>query len=164
MDTNTQSAIDYGVATEYNRLPASLRRIQSTQPPLGVAWTPIPSLFLSQRFRHSSMTLPAATLNRSSRETGITASLRSWRQRCRHTVSQAALCPHSLACCAPSIGARNQTLQIHRRSRFLSANKLCHCKPTLKAEYQYVHGVKIGRTTNINLLPRSFSLRRTRRL
>jgi hypothetical protein len=148
--------LDYGVRYEYNRLPSSLPQdALNFSPRLGLAWTPWKSLVVRSGFGIFYDRFQLSTINRLLESDGIhgfsqivedTAAAAVYRSG--HTPSE------PLTGVAPTIwraqpGLRNPYSEVVS----LSVERALPLQTTLTGEYQYVHGVKLGRTSNINLAP-----------
>jgi hypothetical protein len=155
--TPTQSlAIDYGVRYEYNRLPASLPQDAiNFSPRVGIAWTPITSLVLRSGFGIFYDRYQLATINRLIQRDGIQGFAQIVEDNDAATLYRSGVMfSQPLPAVAPSIWRVQPDLaNPYGEVASFSAEQALPLQTTLKAEYQYVHGIKLGRTTNINLLP-----------
>lgn len=149
-----QLTVDAGVRYDGNLLPAPLpRRLLHVSPRLGVAWSPTRSLVLRAGFGIFLDRFLLSTVNRILQLDGVhgftqivegqdAADLyRGLPLRLRSAV-------------APSIwtaqaGLRNSSSEVAS----IGVEQALPFQSTLKAEYQYVRGVHLGRTANVNLLP-----------
>ena len=149
-------AVDYALRYEDNRLPSSLpQHSVNFSPRVGVAWSVTPSLVLRSGFGVFYDRFLLSTINR------------LFEQDSTHGFSQilegsdaAALYRNGtslsqpLTTVAPSISRVEPGLHNpYSEVASLSAEQALPLQTTLKAEYQYVHGVRLGRTINSNLLP-----------
>jgi len=149
-------AIDCGLRYEYNRLPASLPQDAiNFSPRVGIAWTPITSLVLRSGFGIFYDRYQLATINRLVQRDGTHGFAQIVEDNAAATLYRSGSIPSQpLPNVAPSIWRAQPGLtNPYSEVASFSAEQALPLQTTLKAEYQYVHGVKLGRTTNINLLP-----------
>jgi len=147
-------AVDYGARYEVNRLPSPIPQDSvNFSPRFGVAWTARPSLVVRSGFGIFYDRFLLSTIDRLLRQNGIngfTQVVEDTAAADLYRSGTAASQP--LAGVAPSIwraqaGLRNPYSEVAS----LSLEQALPLQATLKGEYQYVHGVKLGRTTNVNL-------------
>ncbi|MCU1223260.1 MAG: TonB-dependent receptor [Edaphobacter sp.] len=146
--------LDYGVRYEYNRLPSTLPQdALNFSPRLGLAWTPWKSMVVRTGFGIFYDRYQLATINRLLRQDGSHGFSQTLGDTAAATVYQSGHIPSApLPGVAPSIwraqpGLRNPYSEVAS----FSIEQALPLQTTLTAEYQYVHGVKLGRTSNINL-------------
>jgi hypothetical protein len=148
--------IDYGLRYEYNRLPTSLPQDAiNFSPRLGIAWTPVPSLVLRAGFGIFYDRYLLSTINRLIQGDGTHGFTQIAEDSAAATLYRSGLTPSQpLSTMVPSIWRAQPNLaNPYSEVASLSAEQALPLQTTLKAEYQYVHGIKLGRTTNANLLP-----------
>lgn len=149
-------AIDYGVRYDYNRLPASLpQHPLNFSPRFGLAWRPATSLIVRSGFGIFYDRYLLSTINRLYELDGTrgftqivedVAATTLYRSRSSFT--------QPLPSVAPSIWRAQPGLHNpYSEVASFSVEQALPLQPTLKGEYQYVHGVHLGRTSNTNLLP-----------
>jgi hypothetical protein len=153
----TQSSsltLDYGIRYEYNRLPSSLPQdAVNFSPRFGLAWTPWKSLVVRSGFGLFYDRFQLATINRIVEFDGSHALSQIVEDTAAAAVYQSGTIPTTpLSGVAPSIwraqtGLRNPYSEVAS----VSIEQALPFQTTLTGEYQYVHGVKLGRTTNVNL-------------
>jgi hypothetical protein len=149
-------AIDYGLRYDYNRLPSSLpQHPLNFSPRLGLAWTPIPSLILRSGFGIFYDRYLLSTINRLFELDGVqgftqiiedAAATALYRSGINLTQPHATMAP---SIWKPQPGLHNPYSEVAS----FSIEQALPLQTTLKGEYQYVHGVHLGRTSNTNLLP-----------
>lgn len=149
-------AIDYGARYEYNRLPGVLpQHAINFSPRVGVAWTPIPSLVIRSGFGIFYDRYLLSTINRIMQMDGTDGFMQIVEDRAATALYRSsAVSSQALPLVAPSIwraqpGLHNPYSEVVS----FSVEQSLPLQTTLKAEYQSVHGVRLGRTSNINLLP-----------
>lgn len=147
-------ALDFGVRYEQNHLPGSLpERWLNFSPRAGAAWTPDKSLVVRAGFGIFYDRYLLSTVNRLlalDGNHGFSQILEDTAATAQYRSNSVPLQP--LASVAPSIwtaqgGLRNPYSEVAS----LGIEQALPLQSTLKAEYQYVHGVHLGRTTNTNL-------------
>lgn len=153
----TQSSsltLDYGVRYEYNRLPSTLPQdALNFSPRFGMAWTPWKSMVVRTGFGLFYDRYQLATINRLLRLDGPHGFSQTVEDTAAATVYQSGRIPSApLPGVAPSIwraqpGLRNPYSEVAS----FSMEQALPLQTTLTGEYQYVHGVKLGRTSNVNL-------------
>jgi hypothetical protein len=153
----TQSSsltMDYGVRYEYNRLPSSLpQAVLNFSPRFGLAWTPWKSMVVRTGFGIFYDRFQLATINRLLEFDGT----HSFSQIVEDTAAAAVfrsgrISSGALPGVAPSIwraqaGLRNPYSEVAS----FSVEQALPLQTTLTGEYQFVNGIKLGRTSNINL-------------
>jgi hypothetical protein len=146
--------LDYGVRYEYNRLPSTLPQdALNFSPRLGLAWTPWKSMVVRTGFGIFYDRYQLATINRLLRLDGSYGFSQTVEDTAAAAVYQSGHIPSApLPSVAPSIwraqlGLRNSYSEVAS----FSAEQALPFQTTLIGEYQYVHGVRLGRTSNINL-------------
>jgi hypothetical protein len=148
--------VDYGLRYEQNRLPASLPQNPFLfSPRFGLAWTPQKSLVLRGGFGMFYDRYLLSTVNNLLEKDGVHEFSQVVEDQAAAAVYRSGVAtsqpqPHI----SPSIWRAAPNLaNPHSEVASLSAEQALPLKATVKAEYQYVHGVALGRTTNVNLLP-----------
>jgi hypothetical protein len=147
-------AIDYGLRYDYNRLPSSLPQAAiNFSPRIGVAWTPRPSLLIRSGFGTFYDRFQLSTINRLSQSDGTQGFTQIIEDQAAATLYRNGSVPsQALPKVIPSIWRAQPNLaNPYSEVASLSAEQALPLETTLKAEYQYVHGVNLGRTTNVNL-------------
>jgi hypothetical protein len=153
----TQSAsltLDYGFRYEYNRLPSTLPQDPlNFSPRFGLAWTPRKSVVVRTGFGMFYDRFQLATINRLLRLDGSHGFSQTLEDIAAAAIYQSGLVPSApLPGVAPSIwraqsGLRNSYSEVAS----FSVEQALPLQTTLTGEYQYVHGVKLGRTSNVDL-------------
>ncbi len=149
-------AVDYGLRYEQNRLPARLpQNPYLFSPRMGVAWTARPSLVLRAGGGIFYDRFLLATMNRLLEQDGLHGFSQLVEDAGAAAVYRgSAFAAQPLSGVAPSIWRAEARLQNpYSEVASFSAEQSLPLQATLKAEYQYVHGVRLGRTTDANLLP-----------
>jgi outer membrane receptor protein involved in Fe transport len=148
--------IDFGLRYDYNRLPSSFPQdALNFSPRLGLAWTPFKSTILRGGFGIFYDRFQLATVNRISEFNGAHAFTQIVEDTDAATLYQSGCVPAApLKGVKPSIwkaqpGLRNPYSDVAS----LNVERLFPWKTTLTGEYQHVHGVHLGRSSNINLAP-----------
>jgi len=146
--------MDYGIRYEYNRLPSSLPQdTVNFSPRLGIAWTPWKTMVVRSGFGLFYDRFQLATINRIVEFDGTHAQSQILEDSAAVAIYQSGTIPSApLSGVAPSIwraqaGLRNPYSEVAS----FSVEQTLPFQTTLTGEYQYVHGVKLGRTTNVNL-------------
>ncbi|HZY72471.1 MAG TPA: carboxypeptidase regulatory-like domain-containing protein [Edaphobacter sp.] len=146
--------LDYGLRYEYNRLPSSFPQdALNFSPRFGVAWTPLKDTIIRSGFGIYYDRFELATINRISEFDGTHASTQILEDPNAANLYQSGSIPSApLVGVAPSIwkaqpGLRNPYSEVAS----LSVERSLPWQTTLTGEYQFVHGVHLGRTSNINL-------------
>lgn len=148
--------VDYGLRYEYNRLPSSLPQdAVNFSPRLGVAWTPWTSLMVRSGFGFFYDRFQLTTISRILEFAGTRAQTQIVEDIAAAALYQSGNIPSApLPGVAPSIWRAQPTLRNpHAEVASFSIEQALPFQTTLTGEYQYVHGVKLGRTTNVNLAP-----------
>ena len=149
-------AVDYGLRYEQNHLPAGLpQHPLNLSPRFGLAWSPTQSLIVRSGFGIFYDRFLLSTVDRLLQldgTHGFTQTLDAADAAALYRSGSAPVRP--LPGIAPSVwraqpGLRNPYSEVAS----LSAEQALPLQTTLKAEFQYVHGVHLGRTVNSNLLP-----------
>ncbi len=148
--------LDYGLRYEYNRLPSSFPQdTLNFSPRFGVAWTPFKDTIIRSGFGIFYDRFELATINCLSEFDGTHASTQILEDTDAANLYRSGSIPSApLAGVAPSIwtaqpGLRNPYSEVAS----LSVERSLPWQTTLTGEYQFVHGVHLGRTSNINLAP-----------
>lgn len=146
--------LDYGLRYEYNRLPSSFPQdALNFSPRFGVAWTPLNKTIIRSGFGVFYDRFLLATINRISEFDGTHASMQIAEDTDAASLYQSGSIPSApLVGIAPSIwkaqpGLRNPYSEVAS----LSIERSLPWQTTLTGEYQFVHGVHLGRSSNINL-------------
>jgi outer membrane receptor protein involved in Fe transport len=148
--------VDLGLRYDYNRLPASLPQdALNFSPRLGLAWTPYKTVILRSGFGIFYDRYQLAAINRIlefDRAHAITQIVEDTDATSLYQSGRISTLP--LTGMAPSVwkaqlGLRNPYSEVSS----LSVEKLLPWQSTLTGEYQYVRGVHLGRSSNINLAP-----------
>ena len=146
--------LDYGLRYEYNRLPSSFPQdALNFSPRFGVVWTPLKNTIIRSGFGIFYDRFELATIDRISEFDGTHASMQVLEDTDAADLYRSGSIPSApLAGVAPSIwkvqrGLRNPYSEVAS----LSVERSLPWQTTLTGEYQFVHGVHLGRTSNINL-------------
>lgn len=148
--------LDYGLRYDYNRLPAAFPQDAfNLSPRFGFAWTPVKSMVVRGGFGTFYDRFLLSTLNRVEEFNGSaafsqiledSAAISLWRSNQLPTAPLPAV--------APSIWKSAATLpNPYSEVASFSVEQSLPFQTTLTGEYQFVHGVHLGRTTNVNLAP-----------
>lgn len=149
-------AVDYGARYEFNHLPSPLPQDWlNVSPRLGVAWTAHKGMVVRSGFGIFYDRYELSTANRLLEMNGTRSYMQIVEDAAAQTVwnsGQAPVAP--MAGVAPSVwrSAAKLTNPYSEVASF-SVEQELPLQTTLKGEYQYVHGVHLGRTANVNLLP-----------
>ncbi len=149
-------AVDYGLRYEDNRLPGSLpQHALNFSPRIGVAWTPRRSLVLRSGFGVFYDRYLLSTMNRLLELDGSHGFSQILEDTAATALYRAGAAPKQpVPSVAQSIWTAQNGLQNpYSEVASFSAEQALPLQTTLKAEYQYVHGTHLGRTTNTNLPP-----------
>jgi outer membrane receptor protein involved in Fe transport len=148
--------LDLGLRYDYNRLPSSLPQdTLNFSPRFGLAWTPFKTTILRGGFGVFYDRFQLATVNRISEFDGARAFTQIVEDAAAATLYRSGHIPVApLNGVQPSVwrgqpGLRNPYSEVGS----LSAEEMLPWKTTLTGEYQHVHGVRLGRSSNINLTP-----------
>ncbi|GGG73200.1 TonB-dependent receptor [Edaphobacter dinghuensis] len=146
--------LDYGLRYEYNRLPSSFPQdALNFSPRFGAAWTPLKTVIIRSGFGIFYDRFQLSTINRISEFDGTRASMQIVEDTDAVNLYQSGRIPSvPLVGVAPSIwkaqpGLRNPYSEVAS----LSVEKSLPWQTTLTGEYQFVHGVHLGRSSNVNL-------------
>jgi hypothetical protein len=147
--------LDYGLRYEYNRLPTTLPQdALNFSPRLGLAWTPRRSTVVRTGFGIFYDRYQLATINRLLRLDGSHGFSQTVEDTAAAVVYQSGHTPSMPSPgVAPSIwraqpGLRNPYSEVAS----FSVEQALPLETTLTGEYQYVHGLELGRTSNINFV------------
>lgn len=146
--------LDYGLRYEYNRLPSSFPQdALNFSPRFGVAWTPLKDTILRSGFGIFYDRFQLATINRISEFDGMHASMQIVEDTDAAKLYQSDSIPSvPLAGVASNIWKAQPDLRNpYSEVASLSVERSLPWQTTLTGEYQFVHGVRLGRTSNINL-------------
>ena len=147
-------AVDYGVRYEDNHLPGTLpQHPLNFSPRVGIAWTPRKSFVIRSGFGIFYDRFLLSTVNRLLELDGNNGFSQIVEDAAATSAYRAHVTPaQPLPSVAPSIWtAQNGMRNPYSEVASLSAEQALPLQTTLKAEYQFVHGVHLGRTTNTNL-------------
>ncbi|MEO6981607.1 MAG: TonB-dependent receptor, partial [Edaphobacter sp.] len=152
---NSRLALDLGLRYEVNRLPSSLPLdALNFSPRFGIAWTPLPSLVVRSGFGIFYDRYQLSTINRLLAFDGT----RAFSQIVEDT-SAATLYRSGVTPTQPHPGIAASIWRAHpnlsnpySEVASFSVEQALPLQTTLTGEYQYVHGVKLGRSSNINLV------------
>jgi hypothetical protein len=148
--------MDFGLRYDYNRLPNSLPQdALNFNPRFGLAWTPFKSTILRGGFGIFYDRFQLATVNRILEFDGARAFTQVVEDTDAASLYRSGQVPAApLKNVSPSVwkaqpGLRNP----YSEAASLSVERLLAWKTTLTGEYQHVHGVHLGRSSNVNLTP-----------
>jgi hypothetical protein len=147
-------AVDYGLRYEVNRLPSSLPQDSiNFSPRIGIAWNARPSLVLRSGFGIFYDRFQLSTINRLLLQDGAHGFTQIVEDTAAASLYRSGSVPaQAIAGVAPSVWRAQPGLaNPYSEVASFSVEKALPLQTTLKAEYQFVHGVKLGRTTNVNL-------------
>ncbi len=147
-------AMDLGLRYDLNALPSPVpTHALNLSPRFGLAWTPLKSLVVRSGFGLFYDRFELSTINRLLDLNGTHASSQIVEGAAAAAIYRAgAAVTQPLAGVAPSIWRAQPNLSDpYSEVGSLSVEQALPLGTTLTAEYQYVHGVKLGRTTNANL-------------
>lgn len=146
--------LDYGLRYEYNKLPSSFPQdALNFSPRFGVAWTPFKTTIVRGGFGIFYDRFQLSTINRISEFDGTHGSMQILEDTDAASLFRSGRIPSApLAGVAPSIwkmqpGLRNPYSEVAS----LTIERSLPWRTTLTGEYQFVHGVHLGRSSNINL-------------
>jgi hypothetical protein len=148
--------IDGGVRYDYNRLPSTFPQDAiNFSPRFGLAWTPFKTTIIRSGFGIFYDRFELAMINRISAFDGVPASMQVLEDTQAASLYRSGRIPSApLAGVAPSIWTANPTLRNpYSEVASLSIEKSLPGQTTLSGEYQFVRGVHLGRSSNINLAP-----------
>lgn len=148
--------VDYGLRYDLNRLPSGLpQRVFNLSPRFGLAWTPAKALVVRGGFGTFFDRFELATVNRILEFDGVHAFSQVLEDTAAKVIFRSGQMPvRPLGGVAPSIWTAETNLRNpYSEVASLSAEYSLPWQTTLTAEYQYVHGVHLGRSTNANLAP-----------
>jgi hypothetical protein len=143
--------LDYGARYDFNHLPAPLPQDAiDISPRAGLAWTPVKSLVVRSGFGIFYDRFQLSTLTRLLEQDGTHGFSRIYED-----AAAAAVYRHApIAAAPPSIWRAQPGLRTpYSEVASLGVEQALPLQATLSAEYQYVHGVRLGRSSNINLAP-----------
>lgn len=146
--------LDYGLRYDYNRLPSTLPQdAVNFSPRFGLAWTPWKSMVVRTGFGIFYDRYQLSTINRLFTLDGSHGFNQTVEDAAAAAVYRSGQVSSAfLPSVTPSIwraqsGLRNPYSEVAS----FSVEQALPLQTTLTEEYQYVHGVKLGRTSNINL-------------
>jgi hypothetical protein len=148
--------VDSGLRYDYNRLPTSLPQdALNFSPRLGLAWTPVKTITLRSGFGVFYDRFQLATINRIlefDRAHAFTQIVEDTDAASLYRSGRVPAAP--LTGVVPSVWKAQPVLRNpYSEVSSLSIEKLFPWQATLSGEYQYVRGVHLGRSGNINLEP-----------
>jgi carboxypeptidase family protein/TonB-dependent receptor-like protein len=146
--------LDYGLRYDYNRLPPSFpQNLSNFSPRFGAAWTPIKSTILRTGFGIFYDRFQLATINRISEFDGTRALAQVVEDSAAANLYQSGSIPSApLAGIAPNIWKAQPGLpNPYSEVASLSIERSLPWQTTLTGEFQFAHGVHLGRSSNINL-------------
>jgi hypothetical protein len=141
--------LDYGLRYEYNRLPSALPQdALNFSPRFGLAWTPRTSLVVRSGFGIFFDRFQLSTINRILQKDGTRGFDQIVEVAAAATLYRSGSTPSApLPNIAPSIWkAQPNLVNPYSEVASLSAEQALPFQTTLTAEYQYVHGVRLGRS------------------
>ena len=148
--------LDYGLRYDDNRLPSSLPNDSlNLSPRIGFAWNPWKPTLVRGGFGTFYDRFQLSTINRIQEFSGKAASFQVLEGAAAANLYKSGQLPAKpIAGVAPSVwsiqpGLKNSYSEVAS----LSIEESLPLQTTLTAEYQFVHGVHLGRTTNLNLTP-----------
>ncbi len=148
--------LDYGLRYDYNHLPSSFPQDAfNLSPRFGFAWTPVQSTVVRGGFGIFYDRFLLSTINRIDEFNGASASSQILEDASAANLYQSNQIPSApLPNVAPSIWKVDATLpNPYSEVASLSVEQSLPLQTTLTGEYQFVHGVHLGRTANANLVP-----------
>ncbi|MBS1800077.1 MAG: TonB-dependent receptor [Acidobacteria bacterium] len=155
--TNSSSlTLDYGIRYEYNRLPSSLPQdALNFSPRLGLAWTPWKSMVVRTGFGIFYDRFQLAIINRLLEFDGNRSFSQIVEDKAAASIFRSGtISSDALPGVAPSIWRAQPGLRTpYSEVASFSIEQALPLQTTLTGEYQSVHGIRLGRTTNINLAP-----------
>ena len=153
--TASQSlAIDFGIRYEQNHLPGSLRQSWlNFSPRVGLAWRPDKGLAIRSGFGIFYDRFLLSTVNRLLALDGSHGFSQVLEDTAATALYRTKSVPQqALASVAPSVWTAHRGLtNPYSEVASLGLEQALPLQSTLKMEYQNVHGVHLGRTTNTNL-------------
>jgi hypothetical protein len=147
-------SLDYGLRYDLNHLPSPLPQAElNVSPRLGLAWTPLKSLVVRSGFGIFYDRFQLATITHLLEFDGTHGFQQTYEDAAAATVYQQSPAPPIVAA-APSVwraqpNLRNPLSEVAS----LGFEQSLPLQTTLSAEYQYVHGVHLGHSSDINLAP-----------
>jgi outer membrane receptor protein involved in Fe transport len=148
--------LDLGVRYEVNLLPSNLPLAAlNFSPRVGLAWTPRPSLVVRSGCGIFYDRYLLSTINRLLEFDGTRAFSQIVEDAAAATLYRSGIAlAQPLPGIAPSIWRAQQNLSNpYSEVASFSVEQTLPLQTTLTGEYQFVHGVKLGRSSNINLEP-----------
>lgn len=146
--------LDYGVRYEYNRLPSSFPQDAiNFSPRFGAAWTPFKDTIVRTGFGLFYDRFQLATINRIFEFDGMHASM-----EILEDVDAISLYRNGNISSAPFPGvapsiwkAQSSLRNPYSEVASLGIERSLPWQTTLTGEYQFVHGVRLGRSSNVNI-------------
>lgn len=146
--------IDYGIRYEDNHLPAPLpQHPLNFSPRLGVAWMPWQSLVVRSGFGIFYDRFLLSTVDRIVELNGSNGFSRVSEDTAATAIYRGGAAGTQIPPAPSVFTARSVLPNPYSEVASLGAEQALPLQTTLKAEFMFVHGVHLGRTTNINLAP-----------
>ena len=148
--------LDYGLRWDDNHLPSPLPQSPwNFSPRIGLAWTPWKRTIVRSGFGLFYDRFLLSTLNRSLLWNGTNGFTQiAEGAQAAAIFQQRSLATHPYAQLAPSIFTAQPSLRNpYSEVASFELERELPMQTTLTATYQFVHGVRLGRTVNVNLLP-----------
>jgi hypothetical protein len=148
--------LDCGLRYDYNRLPSPFPQDPiNFSPRFGIAWTPLKTTIIRIGFGLFYDRFELATINRISEFDGTRGSMQVLEDTEAASLYRSGRVPSvPLAGVAPSIWSVSPRLRNpYSEVASLSLEKSLPWQTTVTGEYQFVRGVHLGRSSNVNLTP-----------
>ncbi len=154
--TMKRLTLDYGLRYDYNRLPSSFPGdALNISPRFGFAWTPVRWTVVRGGFGTFYDRFLLSTINRVQEFNGTSASSQIVEDSAAANLYESNQIPTApLPAVAPSIWRSAPELpNPYSEVASFAVEQSLPFQTTLTGEYQFVRGVHLGRTTNVNLTP-----------